>query len=114
MQLSLSQLLEKAGLSYDDLNSAEFDTAMQWAKTLAGKQLTIEDAKSFITQLIEAVEKDLSDLKESTSFWNWLFHRKRDIYLKARLKNYLVLQELFSGPERARKYIERQLENLKK
>jgi len=106
-------LLEKYNLTYDQLNTSERETVMRWAKALETKTLTPEDIKAHINSLIVALEKDLAGLEAPTSLWAWLFTSKRDIYLKARLKNYLLLQDLLSGPERARQFIEAHLQNFK-
>lgn len=111
---SLNQLLERVGLQYEDLNSAEKDTLKQWLEVLSKRQLTIEELKLYLRQLIEAVEKQLTDLSETTSFFSFLSNRKKDIYLKARLRNYLIISDFLNSPERAQKYIEQQLTNIKK
>ena len=67
----------------------------------------------YLKSLIEAASKELSELKESTSFWTYLYGWKKDFYLKARLKNYLILYDFLSAPEKARKYIEQSLKNIK-
>lgn len=110
----LSNLLEKAGIKYEDLNPTERETLSQWHKLLADKVLTVGNVKEYVEQLIRAVEQELADVKESTSLWSFLFRRKQDIYLKARLKNYLILHDFLTGPEKARKYIEQSLQNIKK
>ena len=107
------ELLEEKGIKYESLNPAEKDTLNQWYQTLAKQELTLPGVQDYVKHLIEAVEKELSDLKESTSFWSYLFTFKHDIYLKARLKNYLLLSDFLSGPERARKHIEQSLNNIK-
>ncbi len=107
------ELLESKGIKIESLNPAERETLQQWYEALAKNQVTLENVKDYLKRLIEAVEKDLSDLKESTSLWSHLFNFKRDIYLKARLKNYLLLSDFLTGPERAKKAIEQTISNIK-
>lgn len=110
----LSNLLEKHGIKYEDLNATERETLNQWYKMLAERVLTVGNVKEYVEQLIRAVEQELADVKESTSVWSFLFRRKQDTFLKARLKNYLILYDFLTGPEKARKYIEQSLQNIKK
>ncbi len=108
-----SNLLDKFNVKYEDLNTAERETLSQWYKLLAEKVLTVGNVKEYVEQLIHAVEQELADIKESTSLWSFLFRRKQDIYLKARLKNYLILHDFLTGPDKAKKYIEQSIQNLK-
>lgn len=110
----LNSLLDKFNVKYEDLNPAEKETFHQWQQTLAKNQLTVEGIKDYLRSLIESVEKELADIKESTSFWLFLYAWKKDFYLKARLKNYLILYDFLSAPDKARKYIEQSLNNIKK
>lgn len=111
---SLLEQIEKKGLSYDQLNAAEKETLNQWQQSLAAKQITLENVKDYVARLIEAVERELAELKESTSLWTFLFSWKRDYYLKARLRNYLMIHDYLSGPDNARKYIEQTIQNINK
>lgn len=110
---NLNQLLEKVGLKYEDLNSAEKETLRQWLEKVSQRQLSVEDIKTYIKQLIEAVEKQLADISETSSFFSLLSSNKKDIYLKARLRNYLILNDFLTAPDRAKQYIEQQLTHIK-
>jgi hypothetical protein len=109
----LSNLLDKYGIKYDDMNALERETFDSWSKSLASKQLTLTDVETHVKSLIEAVNKDLADLKESTSFWTYLYQWKRDTYLKARLRNYMMLYDFLTAPAKARQFIEQSLQNIK-
>ena len=110
----LYKLLDDLKIKYEDLNPAEKETLQQWQKSLETNQLTVEGIRTHLRGLIEAVERELSDLDEYAGAWKWLSNRKKDIFLKARLKNYLMLSDFLSAPEKARKYIEQSLTNIKK
>lgn len=110
----LSNLLEKHGINYEDLNSSEKETLAQWQQLLIKNELTLQSVKEFVPSLIEGIERELADVKESTSLWSFLFRRKQDIFLKARLKNYLMLQDFLTSADRARKHIEQSLTNINK
>jgi hypothetical protein len=100
----LSQLLDKFGVKYEDLTTAEKDTLQEWTKALASKELTLVDVKDHIRSLIEAVERELA---------TYNLKRDQDLFLKARLKNYLMISDFLTGPDKAKKYIEQSLQNIK-
>lgn len=109
----LNRLLEQYGVNYEDLNAAEKETLEKWQKALEVKELSVATVTDHVKSLIDAVEKELVELKESTSFWTYLYQWKKDFYLKARLKNYLLLYDFLSTPEKARKYVEQSIKNIK-
>jgi hypothetical protein len=100
----LSSLLDKFGVKYEDLTTAEKDTLQEWTKALASKELTLADVKDHIRALIEAVERELA---------NYNLNKDQDLFLKARLKNYLMISDFLTGPDKAKKYIEQSISNLK-
>lgn len=110
---SIQDLLGKFNLGMDDLNGAERATLMEWLGKLKSRQLTLSDIQTHISGLISALERELSGLDTPTNLVAWMFRGKRETYLKARLKNYLMLQDFLLGPERAQKWIESQLEGIK-
>jgi hypothetical protein len=112
--LNINSLLEKHGLKIEELNSAERETLDKWSQAWQKNEMSVEKIKELLEQLIDATQKELSDLKESTSLFSWLFNRKKDIFTKARLRNYLTLRDFIAGPERARKFIEENLKNINK
>lgn len=111
--LNINNLLEEHGLKLEELNSAERETLEKWSKAWQQQEISVPKIKELLEQLIESTLKELADLKEATSFWSFLFNRNKDIFLKARLKNYLMLRDFISGPERARNFIEENLKNIK-
>jgi hypothetical protein len=98
------KLLSKFGVQYEDLNTLEKETLTKWLENLSTKQLTVDSIKEHVTELIIAVEKELSayDLP-----------KEKDLFLKARLKNYLLLQDFLTSPDKAQKHIEESLKNIK-
>jgi hypothetical protein len=110
--LNIPTLLEKHGLKIEELNSAERETLDKWSKAWQQQEMSVPKIRELLENLIDGTQKELADLKESTSFWSWLFNRKKDIFVKARLRNYLTLRDFIAGPERARKFIEENLKNI--
>lgn len=92
----LDQLVEKLG-GYDKLDSAEREVYREHLKIIEGKAITIDDSKSFVRNMISAIERALVDTKEKSP---------ESINLKARLKNFLMLEQFLFTPERAKKALE--------
>ena len=99
----IDKLLEKVGLKYDDLNPSEKETLNTWMETLQKGQISVERIKEYITGMKEAVEQELakSDLGS-----------KQDLFLKARLRNYMLLDAFMSTPERAKEQIENAISSM--
>lgn len=112
--MEIQSLLERAGLTFDDLNKAERDTLFSWMEDLSKKTLTVEGVKHHVAGLVEAVQRELAGIEEPKTLWGRLFQHKRDLYLKARLKNYLMLQDFVTSPDRAQRWIEEQVKGLKR
>lgn len=93
----IDQLLEKVGLKYEDLTSIEKETLNTWMETLQKGQVSVESVKEYITSMKEAVEAELAKADLGT---------KQDLFLKARLRNYMLLDSFLTTPERAKEQIE--------
>lgn len=104
MSFSLLEFLEERGIKYETLTTAEKDTLAQWSQALNKNELTLSSVKDYIRALIEGVERELA---------NYNLDKKQDLFMKARLKNYLMLSDFLTGPEKAQKHIEQSLQNLK-
>lgn len=100
----LNLLLDKFNVKYEDLNQAEKETLNQWYQNLARNELTLPRVTEFLEKLIKDVERDLARYDLS---------KTEDLFLKARLKNYLMLHDFLSAPEKAKKHIEESIKNIK-
>jgi hypothetical protein len=69
--------------------------------------------KNYVGDLIRGVERSLVDLEEPKTIWSIFFQKKRDLHRRARLKNYLMLQDFLTGPDKAKKWIEQQISTIK-
>jgi hypothetical protein len=101
----IDEILERLGLKYEDLNSAEKETLHNWLEQLSSKKLTIDNVKLNIRQMIFGVEQELTKTDHNT---------KQDLFLKARLRNYIILEAFLESSEKAKKALEMQLERLGK
>ena len=100
----IDQILERLNLRYDDLNAAEKETLHTWGESLAQNQLTVEKIKQYIATMRDSVEQELTKTGHNS---------KHDILLKARLRNYMLLEAFLTSPEKARKALEASLQGIR-
>ena len=96
----MDELLKRFNLKYDDLTSAERETLNTWMEALDKNKITLENVKGYIASMRDSVEQELT----ATGHNN-----KQDIFLKARLRNYMLLEAYLSTPEKAKKALERSI-----
>lgn len=101
----IDEILKKVGMKYEDLNSAERETLQNWINTLNQKAITLGSVKDYISAMRDSVENELA----KTGHEN-----RQDIYLKARLRNYLLLLGFLTGPEKAKQALDRALSGMVK
>ena len=94
----IDQILEKFNLKYDDLNPGERETLKEWTKALSKNKLNIQSVKKYIPAMRDSVERDLTEAELGS---------KQDLFLKARLRNYMLLEAFLPTPEKAREALER-------
>jgi len=90
--------LDKYGIKYEDLNEVEKETYKQ--EVFRTQNLTMGDVIENVRYMRDAVSLQLCDEEDDS---------KAKI-LKARLKNYLLLEAFLTAPEKAQKALERQME----
>jgi len=100
----ISDLLKDMKIDPKSLTEEEVKTLQKWQSEETTRPRTTAEIYEHIRTMILAVEEELAKNEHS---------EKRDTYLKARLQNYLVLKNFIEYPEKAREYIEKQLQNLK-
>ena len=96
--MNIDQLLEKAGLTYEELTSMERDTLNTWMDSLQKSKVSISNVKGYIASMRDAVEMELTKTTNNS---------KQDLLLKARLKNYMLLEAFLSTPEKAKEALDR-------
>lgn len=94
----IDELLGRLGLKFEDLNSAERETLNSWMQSLEQGDLTTDKIRGYISSMKFAVEEELSETSHNG---------KQDIFLKARLRNYMLFEAFLSSPEKAKERIER-------
>lgn len=95
--MNIDTLLEKVNLKYDDLTPDEKQTLNTWSEALQKGQLTVERIREYIVSMKQAVESEVTKTD---------LNSKQDLLLKARLRNYMLLEGFLSTPEKAQEQIE--------
>jgi len=97
------KLLAKVGLKYEDLNIQEKESLNSMVEAVQKSQLTLPKLKDYITAMREAVEQELCKTDLNT---------KQDIFLKARLRNYMLLETVLLSPKRASDQMEQMISGM--
>ena len=95
----IDEWLKKLGInSFDELDRpGEKDQYFKLLEIAEKGKITLDDVKKHIHSMRQAVEFALATEK---------LGKNEDLFLKARLKNYILLESLFERPERAKDMIE--------
>lgn len=101
----LDQLLQRLGLKYEDLSAVEKETLNNWLQVLNKNELSVDKIREYVGTMRESVETELSNHR--SGFIKRLWDGDRDTILKARLRNYMLLDAFLSSPEKAKKQIEK-------
>lgn len=108
------QILEKLGIKYEELNDVERETLNSWVQSIDSNQITIEKIREYIELMKAGVETQLIDEPEFNYIFIFKVPNRKQILLKARLRNYLLLEQFLLTPEKAKQNIERMLANIRK
>lgn len=109
----MEEFLKKFGLKSEELTMAEIETLERWAGDLSKNEITVPKLKDYLGSMIISVSKELANSIDNRKWW---FQRlgQTDLALKMRLKNYLMLQDFLVSPEKAKRFLEASLANIKK
>lgn len=117
----MDEILEKYGLNWDDLDteghSGEKDALLKMEADMKASTLSVEKIREYVTSMREAVERNLVDEPEYIYSLPLPFLKRENPKLrelKARLKNYLLLELFLSTPDKIRKVMEDNVANLAK
>lgn len=89
----LAHVLERLGLSYDQLTEEERKTAHEWQKAMDAKPITVEGIKEKLKEEIDRVDKLLINYSNGA---------KKDLYLKAMKRNLEMLLAFITSPEQSK------------
>ena len=96
----IDEILQKLGLKFDDLSAAERETLLSWTKALESNQLTVGMVKEYVHSLRDSVEQEVVKVNHNS---------KEDLFLKARLRNLMLLEAFLTSPEKAKQALDRAL-----
>jgi hypothetical protein len=99
----MDEILQRYGLKYEDLTSAERDQLHVWMEDLQKNELTLQKVKTYVAAMRDSVEIELTKTGHES---------KQDLLLKARLRNYMLLEAFLTAPEKAKQAIERSLSGI--
>lgn len=114
MSALLNRLLESRKLkSKEELSPAELIQYEHWSKVL-NNNLEVSDIEKAIKSEVQRIEDEWLN-EESKNPFNFLFHWKKEVETKARLRNYNALLKLIANKEKEKetlmKYINKLIKN---
>jgi hypothetical protein len=93
-------------LDLEKLNYAERESYQRQIEKMKVKQMSVSDFKEEVTNLLFAVIRDLVEVPNKEA--------ERNTLLKARAKNYLVMFDILTTPEKIEKAMAEAMKNLEK
>ena len=103
--MTIDELLKQYNLKYEDLSVDERGTLHSWLNALNQGKLTVEKIKTYIASMRDSVEVELTEPN---------LEEKKDLLLKARLRNYMLMEAFLSTPEKAKQALERAMMGIAK
>lgn len=98
------EIEEKFNTKIEKLNDVEKDTYFKMLQDVQEAQLSTEKLKDYISSMRGAVENEL--VKTNLDVQD-------DLFLKARLKNYMLLEAFLTSPDKARSALEGMISKVK-
>jgi len=107
-----SQLEEKFGIKIETLSSVERETYNKMLEAVQKAQIDQVSLKKYIVNMREAVERELIKEPEFNYIFIFRVPNRKQIYLKARLQNYLLWEAYLVSPEKAKERLEEMIGNM--
>jgi DNA replication initiation complex subunit (GINS family) len=92
--MSVSDEIEAKGIKIEKLTADEKQTYFTMLDAVRESQLSVEKLRDYIISMRSAVEQELINTELGVD---------QDLFLKARLKNYMLLESFLISPEKAKK-----------
>lgn len=101
--MGLLKLLEKHNLKFEELTPAERETFYSWQEAQEKAVITVDKIVTYIRNMRDGVDSELakSDLNQN-----------QDIFLKARLRNYMLMEAMLTSAEKAEMLMEQAIMNI--
>lgn len=100
------EIEKKFGITIDELSPAEKETYFSMLDAVQKSQLNPDKLRDYVISMREAVSKELVNEPEFTRVLFWKFENRKQIFLKARLLNYILLESFLISPSAARAQLE--------
>lgn len=104
--MSITEKLEDKGINIDDLNPTEKETYFQMLDVVQKSQLTPEKLREYITEMRQAVTSELINEPEFNYIFIFKVINRKQILLKARLQNYILLENFLLSPKKAKEALD--------
>lgn len=103
--MSVTTELEEKGIKIEELTADEKQTYFSMLDAVNDAQLTPEKIRDYIANMRDAVEIELTKTG---------LDGEQDMFLKARLKNYMLFYAFLTAPEKAKEALERAVSGMVK
>lgn len=102
--------IDTNGIKFEEMSREEKSTLDRWLDGLQKNEITLDNVRTYVQSMKEAVENELADTPETERVFLFMYRPSRKaLLLKARLRNYMLLEAFLLTPERAKKALERSL-----
>lgn len=108
----INQLEEQYGFKFDSLRVEEQAEFLKMLEDVQKASLTPERMHAHVVALRESVERELVNEPEFNFIFIFRVPNRKQIFLKARLANYLLLESFLHSPQRAKAALDDALANL--
>ena len=105
----IDEILTKFNLKYEDLNSSEKETFHSMLDTISKVKLSPERLKDYIEAMKFSVETELANEPEYKQVFIFRLRNDKNVFLKARLRNYMLLDAFLVSPKKAEEALDRAL-----
>lgn len=102
------RILKRNNLSYSELTPEEKADLKEMRKAVKMETVDIGKIQESLESMIATVSNELTGVGEND--WSFFYRGRRDEHLKARLKNYRLLHEVITRPDKMREHAMRQLQ----
>lgn len=109
--MSLTDEIEQKGIDVTKLSTDEQQTYFTMLEAVQNAQLTPEKLREYIIAMRSAVEQELINEPEFIRVFIFKFENRKQILLKARLQNYMLLEAFLISPQIAQKRLEDMIKN---
>lgn len=103
------EILERLGLKYEELTEDERNILDQWVSVLDSGEVSVSRVRDYIATMKDLVIEKLVDEPEFNYIFIFKVPNRTHLLLKARLKNYTLLEAMLSTPEKAKEKIEQHI-----